>query len=90
MIKAYQTTQFKRDFKKARQRRKDITKLQKVMSTLLRGEQLDQSYKPHPLKGKWVSSWECHIESDWLLIWSDEDPEQIKFLRTGTHSDLFS
>jgi mRNA interferase YafQ len=60
------------------------------METIIRGEQLDQSYKPHPLKGQWVPSWECHVESDWLLIWQDENPGEIIFQRTGTHSELFT
>ena len=58
------------------------------MKTLMRGEQLDQSYKPHPLKGNWVPSWECHIEDDWLLIWQHKEPDTIIFQRTGTHSEL--
>ncbi|MHC4884777.1 MAG: type II toxin-antitoxin system mRNA interferase toxin, RelE/StbE family [Planctomycetota bacterium] len=31
---------------------------------------------------------ECHIESDWLLIYTLL-PTQIVFERMGTHSDLF-
>ena len=30
---------------------------------------------------------ECHIESDWLLIW--EPGDTIILMRTGTHSDIF-
>jgi hypothetical protein len=34
--------------------------------------------------------WECHIQGDWLLIWSQDDTELILlFTDTGTHSDLF-
>lgn len=33
---------------------------------------------------------ECHIQSDWLLIWQQNDEELILlFTNTGTHSDLF-
>ena len=31
---------------------------------------------------------ECHIESDWLLIWK-ADSKAVYLTRTGTHSDLF-
>jgi len=41
------------------------------------------------LIGNWVGRRECHIESDWLLIYKLED-EHIIFERTGSHSDLFS
>ena len=33
---------------------------------------------------------ECHIQSDWLLVYRIEQEELELFLfRTGTHSDLF-
>ena len=31
---------------------------------------------------------ECHIEPDWLLIYSTNDDE-VLLARTGTHADLF-
>lgn len=31
---------------------------------------------------------ECHIESDWLLIYKQTDDE-LRLDRTGTHADLF-
>ena len=34
--------------------------------------------------------WECHIESDWLLVWIQEnDTMTLLFIDTGTHSDIF-
>jgi mRNA interferase YafQ len=33
---------------------------------------------------------ECHIESDFLLIWIDETANIIKLIRLGSHSELFS
>ena len=36
----------------------------------------------------WKGRRECHIESDWLLIYKQEEV-RIIFERTGTHSDLF-
>ena len=41
------------------------------------------------LAGGLVRLWECHIESDWLLVW-DEDNISVTLMRTGTHSDIFS
>ena len=32
----------------------------------------------------------CHIHSDWLLVWEQNDVQlKLLFLQTGTHSDLF-
>ena len=80
--------QFKKDVRRARKRKKDISKLIAILDTIAAGTPLDKSHKPHLLKGKWSSCWECHIEPDWLLIWA-YDSEGPVFLRTGTHSELF-
>ena len=89
MNKLHLTTQFKKDVKKAKRRGKDTAKLQEVIEKIATGTSLDPRHKPHRLAGQWAPSWECHVEPDWLLIWNDEGPEEIIFLRTGTHSDLF-
>ena len=35
--------------------------------------------------------WECHIQSDWLLLWQQLDDELVMLMtRTGTHSDIFN
>jgi len=35
-----------------------------------------------------LSTVQCHIEPDWLLIY-DITEKEIRLYRTGTHSDLF-
>jgi mRNA interferase YafQ len=38
----------------------------------------------------YMGSLECHIEPDWLLIYEiDDEQKVVRFMRTGTHSDLF-
>jgi mRNA interferase YafQ len=52
--------------------------------------QLPAEYKPHILSGKYAGIWECHVEPDWLLLWTQNDKELILLLLdTGTHSDIF-
>ncbi|MEO8149180.1 MAG: type II toxin-antitoxin system YafQ family toxin [Bacteroidia bacterium] len=47
-------------------------------------------YKAHKLRGNYTGFLECHIQSDWLLIWrSDDRNREIHLTRTGSHSDLF-
>ncbi|MCL2191900.1 MAG: type II toxin-antitoxin system YafQ family toxin [Treponema sp.] len=42
------------------------------------------------MHGNFKGKWECHIESDWLLVYCiDKATQQVVFYRTGTHSDLF-
>jgi mRNA interferase YafQ len=39
--------------------------------------------------GEYKDCMECHIESDTLLIWIDENTNIVKLIRLGTHSELF-
>ncbi|WP_221624814.1 type II toxin-antitoxin system YafQ family toxin [Zymomonas mobilis] len=45
-------------------------------------------YLDHPLRGKWRSFRDVHIEPDWLLIYK-KDSQEVRFERTGRHTDLF-
>ena len=88
MKKIFQTSQFKRDFKKIKSRGKDIDKLQSLVKAILKGDQLESRYHDHPLSGKWTGSRDCHIEPDWVLIYRI-DGDSLYLERTGSHSDLF-
>lgn len=67
-----------------------IGKLQKAISLLVEKGTLPSEYKPHLLHGNHEGEWEAHIESDWLLVWEQDDAElTLLMLTTGTHSDLF-
>lgn len=88
MKRILQTSQFKRDIKKAKKRGKDIEKLKRIVSCLVQGIPLDQKYKDHPLIGQWSKSRDCHIEPDWILIYTPRN-EEIILERIGSHSDLF-
>ena len=82
------TKQFARDVKKAKRRGKNLDKFKIIAETLLNGEPLDEIHKNHKLVGNYSGRRECHLESDWLLIYKISD-DQIIFERMGSHSDLF-
>lgn len=82
------TTQFKKDVKRAEKRGKDLTELKVVLDLLIDGKPLPPEYRDHPLRGNFVGSRDCHIQPDWILIYS-LDENHVRFERTGTHSDLF-
>lgn len=81
------TTQFKKDLKRYKNRPDKIAELQKVIELLRSDGKVSREYNPHLLYGKYIGYMECHIESDLLLIWLDDDV--IKLVRLGTHSELF-
>jgi mRNA interferase YafQ len=84
------TNQFKKDVKLAGKRGKDLARLKAVLELLIDGEPLPSQYKDHPLRGDFVGSRDCHVESDWVLIHTlMENAGHVRFERMGTHSDLF-
>ena len=83
-----QTSQFKRDIKRAKKRGKDFSKLKEVIERLARGETLEARYRDHALTGAYRGARDCHIEPDWLLIYELPEDELV-LVRTGTHADLF-
>jgi mRNA interferase YafQ len=84
------TTQFKKDVKLAGKRGQDLEKLKSVLDLLIDGAALPSQYKDHPLRGDFAGSRDCHVEPDWILIYSlTENNSHVRFERTGTHSDLF-
>jgi len=82
------SAQFRRDVKVAQRRGKDLSKLRELILLLAEGQPLPPRYKDHPLSGDWKHYRDCHIESDWLLIYKIEG-DDLYLVRTGTHSDLF-
>lgn len=90
MYSIFYTGQFKKSLKLAVKRGLDITLLTAVIDELQEKGIVDNKYNPHPLKGNYKGCMECHIQSDWLLIWKQDDKKlELIMVDTGTHSDLF-
>lgn len=87
-MKAIYEKQFEKDLKKTKKRNTDLVKLKKIIIFLLANKKLPTKYLNHKLKGNFKYFWECHIESDWLLIYKKTTSEII-LVRMGSHSDLF-
>lgn len=88
MKRLSQTTQFVRDVKRMRKRGKDLDKLKALVSRLAGGLELDARHRDHSLSGPWAGSRDCHVEPDWVLIYT-VDKASLRLDRTGTHADLF-
>lgn len=67
--------------------------LKVVMMLLIENSSpLPTEYLDHSLNGKWEGYRECHIGGDFLLIYKLNGGganEEVVFVRTGTHSELF-
>ncbi len=83
------SSQFKKDFKKARQRAlPDLKLLFDLIGLLEKNDVLETRFKDHALSGNYSGFRECHVQPDWLLIYRITDDE-LQLVRLGSHSDLF-
>jgi mRNA interferase YafQ len=79
------TKQFEGDYRLLVKRGKDIGKLKTVMRKLVNKQPLESRYH-----GNLRGHRDCHIEPDWILIYRiGRDLQEIIFVRTGSHANLF-
>jgi mRNA interferase YafQ len=87
------TSAFKRDYKrvKATPRHKGMEALLKEAGNLLAEDNpLPKKHRDHGLSGNWIGHRECHLKPDLLLIYKLPDEETLRFVRMGSHSELFA
>ena len=85
-----QTSRFAKDIKLIAKRGYKMAELAKIIDLLASGTPLPLHHRDHALSGNYVGYRECHIQSDWLMIYViDEDVLVLTLIRTGAHSDLF-
>jgi mRNA interferase YafQ len=83
------SSRFRKDVMRCFKRGLDITALETIMEKLENDEPLDPDInRPHCLQGTNPKIIECHIASDWLLEYR-YDGNDIYYIATGSHSDLF-
>lgn len=63
--------------------------LNAILKFLQHEQPIPAEYQPHMLHGNYKGCMECHIQSDFLLIWVDPDTDIIELVRLGSHSELF-
>ena len=84
------TSKYRKERKNMKKRGADLALLDYVISQLADGKTLPAQYRDHELIGNFKGYRECHIQSDWLLIYKIFNNELIVSLeRKGTHSELF-
>lgn len=89
MKKLIPSTQYKKDYKRFRHDATKLKKLLEILSLLANGQTIPHVNRPHPLTGDYDGCMECHIQGDFLLIWTDPDTDEIVLVRLGSHSELF-
>ena len=92
MLKTEFTGQFKLDYKLAIKRGCNPDELQKVITMLMKEQPLPEKYRDQALTNSrnYKDMRECHIETDWLLVYKVyRNTLILKLVRTGSHSALF-
>lgn len=90
MLKVRYSARFKKDFKTIVRRGYELNLFEDVLNFLVQEIVLPQKHLDHSLVGDYAGHRECHIASDWLLIYKiEKDDSTLSLTRTGTHSDLF-
>ena len=83
------STKYKKDIKRYANNKIFLDALYRIVKLLEQNKPVPPENKPHFLKGEYKGCMECHVLSDFLLIWYDEDENTIWLERIGTHSELF-
>ena len=78
----------KKDQARMTRRVRSVKKLINAVTLLSIKGYLPNRYRAHKLQGEYLGYWECHLESDWLLVYA-LTPETVFVARTGTYPDLF-
>ena len=84
------SAQYRRDYKKIKKQGKDISLLREVIRLLANDEVMPEKYCDHALQGNWKGYRECHITSDWLLVYRKTDKEDLLLIltRLASHNEL--
>ena len=85
------TTQFKRDYKRemeGRHRSTLETTLTDVLRDLMADVPLAENRRDHSLSGNWSGFRDCHLKPDLVLIYEKPDPNILRLVRLGPHSEL--
>ncbi len=84
------TKRFDKSVEKMKKRGLPMDDLRHVISLLMQTGTLPAQYRPHKPSGNMKDKWECHINSDWLLVWEQHDKELLLIMiDPGSHSDIF-
>jgi len=77
-----------RDLANIKKRNLSENRLYEALDMLMHKGRLPIQFRPHKLSGTYAGLWECHLASDWLLVYDVSETEVIVY-RTGSHADLF-
>ena len=91
MRKIERTGQFKRDYKRETRgphRASLDAGLVPILVVLADDQPLEPRHHDHALSGDWKDHRDCHVKPDLVLIYQKLDPDTLRLVRLGSHSEL--
>ena len=88
MKKLLYGSRFLKTLKVVKKRHYDYALLEATVKMLCEGVSLPQKYHDHALIGDLKGFRDCHIESNWILIYQETE-DSIVLIATGSHDDIF-
>jgi len=86
----YYSNKIKKQLELLKKRGYNMQLFKDVVEMLLDDVPLPPKYRDHSLKGDKAGYRDCHIQSDWLLIYKiEKDVLTLILSETGSHSDIF-
>ena len=90
MLEIAFTNQYLKDLELMKRRNLPKSELDEIVKLLSEEQPLLPKHKDHALKGNFAGYRECHIRSNWLLVYKiNKQILTLVLVRTGSHSDLF-
>ncbi len=90
MYKKVAWSRFKKDIKSYRNNKRVLKELEKIIDMICFKIKLSPKNKDHELKGDFLWIRDCHIFPNVLLVYEiDDEQKTVRFIRIGSHSDLF-
>ena len=90
-MRVTRSSRFKKDYKLAKRQQKNLSLLRDIIEKLVNKQVLPDKFRDHKLTGSLKEYRELHLEPDWLLIYRiNDNAEELKLVRLGSHSELFS
>ena len=84
------SSEFKKNYKRCEKRGRNMKRVDSLIARIANDGCAPSDTRPHKLSGSYAGLWECHVSSDLLLLWSQDDVNfVVRFYSTGSHSDIF-
>jgi mRNA interferase YafQ len=77
-----------RDKKSGHYSQSDFEILKTMISDLQNGQEIDEKFKRHPLKGTMKGFESIHLKGDWILIFKVDD-EFLSLVMLGKHTQVY-